>query len=72
MRTIERFTVAPTMRDQGHYWELPLDSYPRLEQGGVILSWAQDRGAAEEFRSFLTGAGGKAVLKRYGFFLPGE
>jgi molybdate transport system substrate-binding protein len=63
--------VAPALRDQGRYWELPLDTYPRLEQGGVILSWAQDRPAAEKFRSFLLSDEGKAVLKRYGFFLPG-
>jgi molybdate transport system substrate-binding protein len=64
--------LAPPMRDQGRYWEVPLDAYPRLEQGGVILSWAQDRQAAAELRSFLLGAEGRAVLKRYGFVLPGE
>jgi molybdate transport system substrate-binding protein len=63
--------VAPAMRDQGRYWEVPLDAYPRLEQGGVILSWAQDRQAAQTLRSFLLGEEGRAVLKRYGFFLPG-
>jgi molybdate transport system substrate-binding protein len=62
--------LAPTMRDEGRYWEVPPDAYPRLEQGGVILSRAQDRQAAEALRSFLTGAEGKAVLKRYGFILP--
>src|SRR5262245_17504149 len=64
--------LAPPMRDQGRYWEVPLDAYPRLEQGGVILSWAQDRQAAEQLRSFLLGGEGRAVLKRYGFVLPGE
>jgi molybdate transport system substrate-binding protein len=63
--------VAPAMRGQGRYWEMPLDAYPRLEQGGVILSWAQDRQAAQTLRSFLLGEEGRAVLKRYGFFLPG-
>jgi molybdate transport system substrate-binding protein len=64
--------LAPELREQGRYWEVPLDAHPRLEQGGVILSWAQDRQAAETFRGFLLGDEGKAVLKRYGFFLPGE
>jgi molybdate transport system substrate-binding protein len=63
--------LAPPMRDQGRYWEVPLDAYPRLEQGGVILSWAQDRQAAAAFRSFLLGDEGRAILKRYGFVLPG-
>src|SRR5262249_39922487 len=35
--------LAPAMRDKGRYWTVPLDAYPRLEQGGVILSWAKDR-----------------------------
>ena len=29
--------LAPPMRDRGRYWEIPLDAYPRMEQGGVIL-----------------------------------
>src|SRR5262249_19474512 len=64
--------LSPALRDRGRDWEVPLDAYPRLEQGGVILSWARDRAAAESLRSFLTGAGGKAALKRYGFVLPGK
>jgi molybdate transport system substrate-binding protein len=64
--------LAPTMREKGRYWEVPLDAYPKLEQGGVILSWAQDHEAAAAVRSFLMSAEGKAVLRRYGFFLPGE
>jgi molybdate transport system substrate-binding protein len=64
--------IAPAMRDQGRFWEVPLDAYPRLEQGGVILSWVQDRQAAESFRTFLLSGDGKAVLRRFGFFLAGE
>jgi molybdate transport system substrate-binding protein len=62
--------LSPPMRKKGRHWEVPLDAYPRLEQGGIILSWAQDRQAAEALRDFVGGPGGKAVLKRYGFFLP--
>jgi molybdate transport system substrate-binding protein len=64
--------LAPTLREKGRYWEVPLDAYPRLEQGGVILSWARDRAAADTLRGFVLGTEGKAVLRRYGFFLPGE
>jgi molybdate transport system substrate-binding protein len=63
---------APSMRDEGSCWEVPLDAYPRLEQGGVILSWAKDLPAAESLRTFLMDTEAKAVLKRYGFYLPGE
>ncbi len=63
--------LAPTLRDAGRYWEIPTDTYPRMEQGGVILSWAKDRAAAETLRAFLTGAEGRALLRRHGFSLPG-
>ena len=53
-------------------WEVPLDSYPRIEQGGVILSWATDATAAHALRAFVLGAEGQAILHRYGFFLPGQ
>jgi molybdate transport system substrate-binding protein len=59
--------LAPPVRDQGRYWEVPLEAYPRIEQGGVIL---KDSKAAREFRSFLLAAGGRRILKEYGFFLP--
>jgi molybdate transport system substrate-binding protein len=63
--------VAPPLRDEGRYAEVPADAYPRIEQGGVILARAQDREAAEALRTFLTSQEGKAVLHRYGFFVPG-
>lgn len=62
--------MAPQMRDKGQYWVVPLDAYPTLEQGGVILSWAKDRQAADLLRSFMLSESGRAILKRYGFFLP--
>lgn len=64
--------MAPEMKDKGKYWHVPLDSYPTLEQGGVIMSWAKDAEAAQQFKAFVTGHDGRAILKRYGFVLPGE
>jgi len=64
--------MAPVMRDRGRYWIVPLDKYPRLEQGGVILAWAKDRQATEQLRAFVVGNQGRAILRKYGFMLPGE
>jgi molybdate transport system substrate-binding protein len=64
--------AAAPLRDEGRSWAVPADSYPSLEQGGVILSWAQDRQAAEALRSFVLGDAGKEILHRYGFRFPGE
>lgn len=64
--------MAPALKDKGRYWTIPLETYPRLEQGGVVLTWAKDREATHELRAFVTGKEGRGILKRYGFMLPGE
>jgi molybdate transport system substrate-binding protein len=64
--------LAPALRDKGKHWLIPIDSYPTMEQGSVILNWASDREATDLFRTFVAGPGGRKVLKQYGFILPGE
>ena len=64
--------MAPAMKERGRYWNVPLDAYPRLEQGGAILNWAKDREATNTLRSFVTSEQGRTTLRRYGFQLPGE
>ena len=61
--------LAPPVRGQGRFWEVPLDAYPRMEQGGAILSRSKAKIAAGAFRAFLLGAGGRSVLRKYGFYL---
>ncbi|MDR3703642.1 MAG: molybdate ABC transporter substrate-binding protein [Candidatus Sulfopaludibacter sp.] len=62
--------VAPPVRPQGRYWEVPLDAYPRMWQGGVILKRAQSSSAAAAFRTYLTSTAGRQILQQYGFSLP--
>jgi molybdate transport system substrate-binding protein len=64
--------VSPAVGSAGRYWDVPLDMYPRIEQGGAILQWAADAEAARLFCEFMTSARGRATLKRYGFAVPGE
>jgi molybdate transport system substrate-binding protein len=59
--------LAPPVRGQGRYWEVPDTAYPKIEQGGVILKESK---AAREFQSFLLDEGGRRILKKYGFSLP--
>jgi len=63
---------APAAKDQGRYWTIPSDTYPRLEQGAVILKWVKDLKAAQDFRAFVMNPRGRSVLNRYGFYLPGD
>lgn len=62
--------LAPAMREQGTYWEVPQEAYPRLAQSGVILRGTGNAGGARAFRGFLLGPAGRAILVRYGFALP--
>lgn len=62
--------LAPPMRETGRAWSVPADSYPPLEQGGVILQWAADRPAADALRAFILGPAGSAILAQYGFKVP--
>jgi molybdate transport system substrate-binding protein len=64
--------LAPSVKDTGRYWELPLDSYPRMDQGGVILKSSKNETVARAFRSFVLGDTGRTTLKNYGFFMPLE
>jgi molybdate transport system substrate-binding protein len=59
--------IAPGAAGQGHYWEVPRDAYPRIQQGGAILKWTKSPEAAQAFRAFLLAPEGHAILKRYGF-----
>jgi molybdate transport system substrate-binding protein len=63
--------LSPTVRGQGRYSRAPVDSYPRMDQGGAIMKWAKDVEGAEAFRSFLLSSEGQAVLWRFGFAQPG-
>ena len=58
------------LRDVGSWTEVPLDAYPRLDQGGVVLASARDPEAARLVRDAMLGPEGAAILARYGFSLP--
>jgi molybdate transport system substrate-binding protein len=62
--------LAPPLRDRGRFWQVPMDAFPRQYQGGVILSWAEDRKAAAALRDFVLSGEGKTILHRYGFETP--
>jgi molybdate transport system substrate-binding protein len=63
--------LSPTLSREGRFWEFPVESYPKMEQGAVTLKRARDVEAASAFRSFILGGTGLTILKRFGFFAPG-
>ncbi len=59
--------LAPPMQVAGRYWEIPADAHPSIEQGAAILRGAKNLERAKAFLSFIRGAEGQAIMKRYGF-----
>lgn len=64
--------LSDPLRDVGRWSEVPLELFPRLEQGGVVLDGAQEPRAARVVRDVMLSAGGRAVLERYGFAVQDE
>jgi molybdate transport system substrate-binding protein len=64
--------LAPVLKEKGRFWEIPQDSYPRLDQGGVILPWAKHPRASEKLRAFVLSPSGQTVLRSYGFVMPAD
>ena len=62
--------LAPPMQAAGHYWEIPADAYPPIKQGAVILMGGKNQESAKAFLSFIQGAEGQTMMKRYGFVIP--
>ncbi len=61
---------SPTMKGSGRVWAVPVDAYPTLEQGGVVLSSAANPAASRLYADFLKGPEGREILSRYGFTSP--
>ncbi|MGI9022882.1 MAG: molybdate ABC transporter substrate-binding protein [Acidimicrobiales bacterium] len=63
--------LSSQLKDKGRFAEVPLESYPRLDQGGVVMGDARDPQAARRVKDFLLGEQGRAILGGYGFSEPG-
>lgn len=64
--------LSDPLRGLGSWTEVPLASYPRLDQAGVVLADAADPAAADVVRAAMLGPEGRAILAEYGFSLPGD
>jgi molybdate transport system substrate-binding protein len=59
--------VAPTVAREGRYWDVPVEWYPPMAQGGTILKTAADPEAARRFAAYLQSDEGRSILRRFGF-----
>lgn len=62
--------VAPGMQGKGNYWEVPVDDYPALAQGVIIISRSQHKKEAADFLEFVKTKAVAEILQKYGFTVP--
>jgi len=62
--------VAPPVATNGRYWEIPLNAYPPIEQGGVVTLRARHARLSTAFAEYMQTSEARTILKRYGFSLP--
>ena len=59
--------LAPAMKAQGRYFEVPQDLYPPIRQSVVILRRSPHQALAKRFLEFLKAPEATTLLQRYGF-----
>jgi len=68
---IVALSLAKAPGAKGHFWEIPTDAYPPIQQGGVILRSVRDLTAARALAAFMVSPQGRATLRRFGFSTSG-
>ena len=64
-------TSSPGLRG-GKRWEIPKETYPRIEQAVVVLKSTKDKVTAKDFVKFVTKGQGRELLAEFGFQPPGD
>lgn len=64
--------LAPPVQAVGTYWMIPQEAHPRIDQGAAIVKSSKNQDGGKKFLEFLQTPAARAVMKRYGFLLPGE
>ncbi len=64
--------LAPPVQAIGTYWLIPQEAHPRIDQGAAIVKSSKHLDSGKKFLEFLQTPAARAVMKQYGFLLPGE
>lgn len=64
--------LAPTVQPLGRYWLIPEEAHPAIDQGAAIIKASKKQESARKFLDHLQTPAMRAIMKRYGFVLPGE
>jgi molybdate transport system substrate-binding protein len=64
--------LAPTLQGKGAWTLIPAEWHAPLEQGYVVTRRAAGSRLAADFADYMATPAARAVMRRYGFTLPGE
>jgi molybdate transport system substrate-binding protein len=64
--------VSPELASKGGYWLIPERLHQPLEQGFIITRRAESNALAQRFADYMDSNAARAVMRKYGFVLPGE
>ena len=64
------FAASPAMQGKGKYWEIPVEAYPPLDQGVVVIRRSRHKKEAMAFVEYIKTKPVADILRRYGFTVP--
>ena len=69
---IVALSLSIASEDAGRWVLLPAELHNPLDQALAVVATTRHEDAARAFAAFVNGEAGRAVMRRYGFILPGE
>jgi len=64
--------MSPKLAKVGTYYLIPIESYPPLEQGGVLTKSGKTNPDARAYMEFLGSDAARRIFDKYGFTLTGK
>jgi len=64
--------LSETLKRDGHWVALPRDSYPLIEQAGVVVRRSRNKPEALRFLEFMRSPEGQSILREFGFESPAK
>ena len=64
--------LSETLKRDGHWVALPRDSYPFIEQAGVVVRRSRNKPEALRFLEFMRSPEGQSILREFGFESPAK
>ena len=64
--------LSLSLQSDGHWVLIPEELHKPLDQAFALIKGTKNEKAAREFAEFINGPQGRTIMRKYGFYLPGE